>query len=203
VGLYAKYILPRLIDLSMRQTQLAARRARLLRTVRGRVLEIGVGSGLNFPHYGLNVGELLGVDPSAELLATARRAVGVCVPVSLFQGSAENLPFRDASVDSAVVTWALCSIPDPVRALREVRRVLKPGGELRFIEHGLSPEPRIAAWQRRVTPLWRRFAGNCHLDRQMDEIVRRAGFELAELTTGYARGPRPLSFLYEGRARAP
>jgi ubiquinone/menaquinone biosynthesis C-methylase UbiE len=114
--------------------------------------------------------------------------------------SAEALPFADASLDSIVVTFALCTIPDPLQALREARRVLKPSGELLFAEHGLAPDEGVRRWQRRLNPLWRRMAGGCNLDRKMDELIGAAGFRFTELETQYAKGPRPMSYIYAGRA---
>jgi ubiquinone/menaquinone biosynthesis C-methylase UbiE len=110
------------------------------------------------------------------------------------------LPFADSSFDTAVVTWSLCSIAAPDEALREIHRVLRPGAQLLFVEHGLSPERHVAAWQRRLTPVWRRLAGNCHLDRKPDELIRQAGFAIDRIGTGYAKGPRPMTFFYEGSA---
>ena len=111
------------------------------------------------------------------------------------------MPLEQDSVDTAVTTWTLCTIPDAVRALREVRQVLKPDGLLIFVEHGRAPEPKVVAWQDRLTPLWKRCAGGCHLNRKIDDIVQQNGFDIAELKTGYAKGPRPMAFMYEGRAR--
>ena len=188
--LYDKWILAPLTDLSMRQRQLAERRARLLEQAHGRVLEIGSGSGLNLEHYRRDVTELHGIDPSAELLDRARgRAHVRPFKTFLHRGTAEHLPFADATFDTAVVTWSLCSIPAPLAALREVRRVLKPGRALLFVEHGLAPEARVAAWQRRLTPLWRRLAGNCHLDRKPDELIRQAGFALNRIEPATRRAP--------------
>lgn len=200
--LYSRFVLPRLIDLAMRQKRVRERRAELVPKAHGTVLEVGIGSGLNLPYYGKSVRRLSAVDPSAELLAMARRnARRLALDVELVQDRAERLPFRDASFDCAVMTWSLCSIPDPVAALREVKRVLRPRGELYFIEHGLSDEARIAAWQRRLTPLWRPLAGGCHLDRRMDALIG-ATFPHVEVQTYYLEGPRFLTYMYEGWARA-
>lgn len=166
---------------------------------RGSVLEVGIGSGLNLPFYTPAVTRLCGVDPSAELLAMARtNAARAMFPVELRHQPAASICLETESIDTAVVTWTLCSIADPVAALREMRRVLKPGGVLLFVEHGLSPDAGVRAWQNRLTPVWRRLAGGCHLNWKMDDVIRAAGFTIAELQTGYVPGPRPLTYMYEG-----
>ena len=201
MGFYERTIVPKLIELAMRQGPIQRYRQGLVPLARGRVLEVGVGSGLNLPLYTGAVREVIGVDPSEPLLDMARRRVSqAVVPIDLQRGSATDLPLESESVDTVVMTWTLCSIPDPLAALREMRRVLKPGGSMLFVEHGLSPEPGVARWQHRLTPLWRRLAGGCHLDRNIDALVRTAGFDLAQLQTGYSQGPRPMTYMYEGRA---
>ena len=132
---------------------------------------------------------------------TRRKARRLGIEVELVRQSAERLPFPSASFDSALLTWTLCSIPDPGAALGEIRRVLKAGGELLFVEHGLASDAGVARWQRRLTPLWRPLAGGCHLDRPIGELVRRA-FPAAEIETFYLDGPRILAYMYEGCARA-
>jgi ubiquinone/menaquinone biosynthesis C-methylase UbiE len=204
MSIYERWILPPLLDRAMRQRQVERYRRNLIPAASGRVLEIGVGSGLNFPHYASDVTEVIGLDPSERLLSMARRrAETACAPVGLIQGSATAIPLGDDSVDTLVMTWTLCSIPDPLAALGEMRRVLKPGGLLLFVEHGLSPEPGAARWQHRLTPFWRPFAGGCSLNRKIDDLLRAGGFEIAEITTGYANGPRPMTYMYEGRAISP
>jgi ubiquinone/menaquinone biosynthesis C-methylase UbiE len=204
VNLYNRFILPRLIDLAMRQRPIGEYRRRVIPAASGRVLEIGVGSGRNLPLYPPGVSEVVGIDPSQELLGQAlQRAAEAVVPVNLRRGAATALDVDNASIDTVVMTWTLCSIDDPLTALREMRRVLKPGGRLLFVEHGLSADARVASWQHRLTPLWRRLAGGCHLDRPIAELVQTAGFELPQLETGYAPGPRPMTYMYEGRAVRP
>ena len=204
MGLYARYVLPRLTDLTMSRKLLLPYRQRVVGGAAGRVLEIGIGSGLNLPLYGDAVEEVIGVDISPELLAMAERATQRRrLRVQLLEGSAEHLPstIADGSIDTMVVTWALCSIPDAAAALVEAHRVLRPNGSLRFVEHGRSPDTSVAWWQDRLTPLWRRCSGGCHLNRKTDDLLRSAGFTLTHLTTGYAPGPRPMAFMYEGQAQ--
>jgi ubiquinone/menaquinone biosynthesis C-methylase UbiE len=166
---------------------------------RGVVLEVGVGSGLNLPFYTSAVTRLYGVDTSAELLVMARaNETRASFPVELRQLPAERISLETATIDTVVSTWTLCSIADPTAALREMRRVLKPGGTLLFVEHGLSPDARVRAWQDRLTPVWRALAGGCHLNRKIDQLIQAAGFAIAELQTGYVPGPRMLTYMYEG-----
>ena len=196
MGIYKSLIVPRLIDLAMRNTRLAGYRHATISAATGRVLEIGVGSGLNLPIYGAAVDQVDGIDLSPELLHRASERMGdVRVPVSLVRASAEQLPFADTAFDTLVMTWTLCSIPNPSAALTEMRRVLRPGGRLMFVEHGLSPEPRIIRWQHRLTPCWKWIGGGCHLDRKMDDLIRAAGFKLDALETGYMKGPKPWTFI--------
>ena len=201
MGLYENWVLPRLLDLAMRNHVLDSFRSRVVNLASGLVLEIGVGSGLNLPLYSPEVFRVVGLDPSSELLHLARKRVAqALVPVSLVRGSAEQLPFADAALDTIVMTWTLCSIPNPNAALTEMRRVLKPGGRLVFVEHGLSPEIRIARWQHRLTPYWKLIGGGCHLDRQMDDLICGAGFQIDAIEVGYMKGPKPWTFMYQGSA---
>jgi ubiquinone/menaquinone biosynthesis C-methylase UbiE len=203
MGFYDRWIVPRLIDLAMRNQRLHSYRQQAIGAASGFVLEIGVGSGLNLPLYGPEVGGVCAIDPSPELLGLARtRIAEASVPVRLVQASGESLPFAGASFDTVLTTWTLCSIPHPQAALGEMRRVLKPTGKLVFVEHGLSPEPRVAHWQHLLTPLWRRVSGGCHLDRDMDELIRAAGFHLDAIETGYMNGPKLMTFIYQGQANA-
>jgi ubiquinone/menaquinone biosynthesis C-methylase UbiE len=201
MGFYDRWIVPRLLNLAMRNRRLAPYRRQAIASARGFVLEIGVGSGLNLPLYSSAVERVCAIDPSPGLLDLARKRIAdAAVPVSLLRASAEQLPFADAMFDTVVTTWTLCSIPDPVAGLIEMRRVLTPGGHLVFVEHGLSPELRVARWQRRLTPCWGSISGGCHLDRKMDDLVRAAGFCLDAIETGYMNGPKPWTFIYSGRA---
>lgn len=176
LGLYRTLFLPRLIDFAMKNKAAGECRARIIPRAAGRVLEVGIGSGLNLPFYGSRVIEVCGIDPSAQLLKiAARRTQALAFPVHLLRESAEDISLGGASMDTVVVTWALCSIPDAHRALREMRRVLKPGGRLIFAEHGLSPDRKVRTWQQRLNPLWRRIAGGCNINRKIDELLVSAG----------------------------
>jgi len=201
MGFYANWFVPRLLDLAMRNRALDRYRHSIIGEVSGLVLEVGIGSGLNLPLYDGAVGHVYGVDSSLELLGFSRTHVlEAVVPVSLVRASAEHLPFSPAAFDTVVMTWTLCSIPNPGAALTEIHRVLKPGGSLLFVEHGLSPENGIAGWQHWLTPPWRRISGGCHLDRKMDDLIRAAGFRIEALQTGYLKGPKPWTFMYQGTA---
>lgn len=201
MGIYSRIVLPKLIDLTMQGKAVEARRSELIPKAAGFVLEIGIGSGLNLSFYSTAVMRLRGIDPSAELLSMARKKIGrVAFPVELTGESAEQLRVDAHSVDTVVSTWALCSIPNPLGALQEMKRVLKPGGRLLFVEHGRSPDPKVRAWQDRLNPIWRKIGGGCNLNRKMDELIGSAGFEIVELQATYLPGPRPMTYTYQGLA---
>ena len=204
MGLYARLLLPRLTDLAMRGREVAAERDWLIPQAAGRVLEIGAGSGLNLRYYGSAVTSVLAVDPSRELWRLAApRLPGARVPVRFVAASGEALPLRAASVDTVVLTWTLCSIPDPRAALAEIRRVLVPGGRLLFVEHGRAPDASVRRWQERLTPLWRRVSGGCHLDRPIDDLIRAAGLHFGALEARYVGRPRFGTYFYRGEAHSP
>lgn len=202
MSFYQRYVIPRLTHLAMRQKQLGPFRQRVIGAAEGRVLEIGIGSGLNLPLYRATVTSVIGLEPSPELLDMARpRAAAAGVPITLLDASAEAIPIDSASIDTVASTWTLCTIPNAPVALAEMRRVLKPGGALLFVEHGRAPEPGVARWQDRLDPLWSRLAGGCHLNRKMDDLITGSGFRMAALTNVRIAGPRTHKFLYEGSAR--
>lgn len=189
---YNDIILPRLCHLAMRNRRLVPYRKRVLSMAQGRVLEIGIGSGLNLPFYGPHVCDIHGLEPSPQLVELAGRAADKSNrSVSLIEGSAEDIPCDDRNFDTVVTTWTLCSIPHADRALAEVRRVLKPGGQLLFVEHGLGPEQAVQKWQQRLTPVWSKISGGCHLNRPMQTLIAQTGFDFAHIETGYMKGPKP------------
>lgn len=201
MSFYDTIILPRLCNLAMRNRHLMPYRRRVVGMADGHVLEVGIGSGLNLPFYPPQVASIQGLEPSARLIAMARQsAAGSSLPVSFIEGSAEAIPLATASIDTVVTTWSLCTIPHADQALLEMRRVLKPGGQLLFVEHGTGPEMQVQRWQNRLTPLWSKISGGCHLNRPIRALVEQADFNLAQIETGYMRGPRPMTFMYQGRA---
>jgi ubiquinone/menaquinone biosynthesis C-methylase UbiE len=202
MGFYQDQIVPLLINLTMRRQELSAYRGRVVPAAEGRVLEIGIGSGLNLPFYSDKVERLIGLDPSPKLLSMARRNLRRNSSlVELIEGSAEAIPLQNNSVDTVVTTWTLCSIPDADRALGEMHRVLRSAGQLLFVEHGRAPEPNVRRWQDRLTPIWKHIGGGCHLNRAIQMLIEDAGFQFDRVETGYMRGPKTLTFMYEGSAR--
>ena len=202
MNVYDKWILPRLTDLVMRNKEATRYRSQLVPEACGTVLEIGVGSGLNLPYYGTAVSRLYGLDPSEELLQMARKKAGAApFPVEVLAHTGEEIPLDDCCFDTIVTTWTLCTIADPVKALKEMRRVLKPGGLLLFAEHGLAPDASVRGWQERLNPLWRKITGGCNLNRKMDGLIQTSGFRIVQLDMAYAKGLRPMSYIYSGRAQ--
>jgi ubiquinone/menaquinone biosynthesis C-methylase UbiE len=201
VGFYERTVLPRIVDRVCAVEAITRARATVAGSLTGSVVEIGFGSGLNLPHLPAGVTKLFAVDPSttARDLA-ARRIAASPVPIEFVGLDGQRIPLPNASVDAALTTFTVCTIPDAGLALQELRRVLRPGGQLHFLEHGRSPDADVARWQRRLTPLQRRIAGGCHLDRPIDLLVMAAGFEVVELRTDYLMAPRAFGFVYEGVA---
>jgi ubiquinone/menaquinone biosynthesis C-methylase UbiE len=170
----------------------------------GRVLEIGIGTGLNFEHYDkARIEKIVGLDPGLEMHRLAqKRAMRAALAVELVGLSAERIPYQDGSFDTVLVTYSLCTIPDPGAALKQMRRVLKPRGRLIFCEHGLAPDASVRRWQDRLTPLWSKLAGGCHLNRDIPGLLEEARFQSADMQSMYLPGPRPLTYNYWGTAVA-
>jgi ubiquinone/menaquinone biosynthesis C-methylase UbiE len=202
VGLWNDQVLPRLMDRVLGTPEVNTRRALVCRGLHGRVLEIGFGSGLNLSHYPAEVTEILVVEPSGVALRLAEpRTAAISAALERVGSDGARLDLPDGSVDCVLSTYTLCTIPFIDAALQEVHRVLKPGGELHFLEHGRAPTESVRRWQHRLHPVHSRIAGGCHLDRAIDDLITNAGLIIGELETGYGDGPRPFSYLYRGRAR--
>lgn len=203
VGFYNSVVLPRLIHVACGMEQIRSQRQYLIPQAIGRVLEVGIGSGHNLPHYDrTRVATIIGVDPSRRLLRYAtRQAEQVGLHVQLIPVGVEDLDLPSGSFDTVVMTFTLCSIARTDAALDRVRRILKPNGQLLFCEHGLSPDHTVRRWQSRVTPIWCRVAGGCHLDRDIPQMLERNGFAIDELRADYITGWRPASYTYRGSAR--
>ncbi|ERN42707.1 methylase involved in ubiquinone/menaquinone biosynthesis [Rubidibacter lacunae KORDI 51-2] len=202
--LYSRVLFPRLLDWVMSAEAMAVRRRQLLAAVEGNVLEIGCGTGLNFAFYPPSVRTLVATDPNPGMMARAReRAAAAPIAIALETADAQELPFADGTYDCAVSTWTLCSIPSVERSLQEIRRVLKPSGRLFFVEHGLCPEPNLSVWQRRLTPIQKRIADGCHLDRAIDRLIA-AEFAMEQLENSYLEDTAKFAgYLYQGVAIAP
>lgn len=201
---YERTLLPYLIDSACSVKAVRYQREKVVPLAHGRVLEIGIGTGLNLRHYDkAKVRSLTGLDPAQEMHKLAhRRSREAGLDVELVGLSAERIPRADASFDTVIVTYTLCTIPDPLAALKEMRRVLTPGGQLIFCEHGRAPDAGVRRWQERVTPWWKKLAGGCHLDRDIPALLKEAGFDCPDLKTMYLPGPRPLTYNYWGVAFA-
>lgn len=202
MGLYEKYLLPKIIDCACGQAIMQRQRALVVPQASGDVLEVGIGSGLNLPFYDRSkVRRIVGVDPSAELLEKARQRVG-SLPVELVQAGAEQLPLEDASIDTVLLTFTLCTIPEVETALQQMRRVLKPGGTLLFCEHGRAPDAAVQRWQDRLNPVWKRCFGGCHINRDIAALLRGSGLRIERIDGDYLPDvPRIAGFRSLGSAR--
>lgn len=200
---YDRHVLPYLMDFACGLPMVQAQRRLLVPQAQGRVLEVGMGTGRNLPFYDRQrVSFVVGVDPAMQMHRLAqRRSRQAGIAVELMGLSAEHLPATDASFDTVVCTYTLCSIPDPLQALHEMRRVLVPGGRLLFCEHGRAPDETVRRWQDRLQPLWGPLAGGCHLGRDVPALLEAAGFA-ATMQSAYLAGPRPMTFHYWGHAQA-
>lgn len=204
MGLWRRQVVPRIVDVACGTKQAHEARERVCTGLSGEVLEIGFGSGLNVPHYPPAVTRVLAVEPSdVGFRLAGDRLAASSIPVHRTGLDGQRLPLDDASADHALSTWTLCTIPDAGAALAEVRRVLRPGGRLHFVEHGLAPDAGVVRWQRRLEPVQRRVAGGCHLTRRIDRLLVEAGFTVDRLDNSYEKGtPKPFGYLYEGVASA-
>lgn len=201
-SLYERFVLPRVLDFAMRQEPIRRQRVKVVPRATGRVLEIGIGSGRNLPFYDRRkVDSVIGLEPSAELRAMAeRRARESGIDVEWIPLGSERIPLGDASVDTVLTTYTLCTIPGLDSAFGEMRRVLRPGGRLLFSEHGQAPDADVRRWQDRLNPLWNRIGGGCNLNRPIADLVRRAGFEPEDIESAYLPGPRPMTWTTWGSA---
>lgn len=204
MGFYARRVLPHIINMAMKNKDATRLREAWIPQARGEVLEVGIGSGLNLPFYSAEVQRVYGVEPSLALqeMARKRAATGRINIDFLSQSAEEPLPLPDQSIDTIVMTWTLCSIPNAPKALGQMKRVLKSDGRLLFIEHGRAPDLGVVVWQDRLTPVWKRIGAGCHLNRKIDELIAASGFEIGELRTCYLPGPRPMTYTYQGFAQS-
>ena len=198
---YERYFLPKLLNIAMKAPALNKVRQELVPMAQGKVLEIGIGSGLNLPYYDKSV-HVTGVDPSVELQVYAREVARESdIEVDFLTTSGESIPADDNSFDSVVMTWTLCTIPDPLSALAEIKRVLKPGGNVVFAEHGAAPDAHIAKWQSRVNSTWKALAGGCNLNRPIEALYENNGYTFSDMRQGYLPGPKIATYTYSGIAR--
>jgi ubiquinone/menaquinone biosynthesis C-methylase UbiE len=202
MGLYSKYILPKVVHLACSTKPTMRQREKVVPLAKGRILEIGIGSGLNLPYYDVSkVTKLWALDPSPEMTKLAERAArSVHFDVEFIDLPSEEIPLENNSVDTVLITYTLCTIPDPQPALREMARVLRAGGELVFCEHGAAPDSSVRRWQDRLNPIWRRLGGGCHLNRAIPDLIGQGGFRISRVETMYIPGWRPACFNYWGTA---
>ncbi|MAJ44676.1 MAG: SAM-dependent methyltransferase [Candidatus Marinimicrobia bacterium] len=202
MNLYERYFLPKLLDCCCGMEGFQKKRAQIVPLAFGKVLEIGIGSGLNFDFYNFEVvDEVVGVDPAVSSVAIAKsRSSQYNSKISFIEETAESIPLESETFDCVVIGYSLCTIPDPMLALAEVNRLLKPSGSIFFMEHGLAPEESVQKWQHRIAPGWKKIAGGCNLNRNIEELILSGGFKFKNLKKKYIKGPKILSFQYYGEA---
>lgn len=205
LGPYERYIVPKVVHFTCSMKPNMRQRAKVVPLARGSVLEVGFGSGLNLPFYNAaSVQHIWALDPSIEMWELAQEKIrAVDFSIEHLKASAEEIPLRDQSADTVLITYTLCTVPDVQAALREMARVLKPGGDFVFCEHGTAPDESVRRWQDRLNPIWRALGGGCNLNRPISSLLEDGGFRVYELSTMYIPGWRPASFNYWGRAVGP
>lgn len=203
MGFYNRHILPRMLDASCSLKPITYQRKKIVPHAEGIVLEIGIGSGLNLPFYNPDtVIKIIGVDPDDHIWKrSAKRRAACPIEIERIGLSGEEIPLKNNLADTVVVTYSLCTIPDPVKALGEMKRILKPGGSILFSEHGKAPDAKIHKWQNRIDPFWGKIAGGCHSGRDIPDIFRQAGLKFESLEEMYIPGPKVLSYNYWGSVK--
>ncbi len=202
MGFYDKHILPLCLDMACGVKPIRKQREKIVPLAEGVVLEIGIGSGQNLPHYNPNnVSKIIGVDPDDNIWKrSAKRRAACPIEVERIGLSGEDIPLEKNTADTVVVTYSLCTIPDPVKALHEMKRILRPGGRILFSEHGKAPDNNVHKWQNRIDPLWGKIAGGCHSGRDIPELFKQADLKFESLEEMYIPGPKILSYNYWGAA---
>lgn len=203
MGIYGTYVLPHLIDLACGGGDITKQREKVVPNATGRVLEVGMGSAHNLAFYDRSTVEFVwGLEPSEGMRRKAAPAIAASdLDVRWLDLPGEEIPLDDHTVDTVVLTYTLCTIPDWERALEQMRRVLAPGGKLLFSEHGEAPDDDVRRWQHRIDPIWTRLAGGCHITRPIPQMIESSGFELTEIESAYLPGPRVASYHSWGAAR--
>ena len=204
MGFYNKHILPRCLDKACGIGPITKQREKIVPLAEGVVLEIGIGSGQNLPHYNANkVSKIIGVDPDEQIWKHSEKRRAACpIEIERIGLSGEDIPLEKNTVDSVVVTYSLCTIPDPVKALNEMKRILRPGRKILFSEHGKAPDAKVHRWQNRLDPVWKKIAGGCHSGRDIPDLFRQANLKFEDLQELYIPGPKVLSYNYWGAAIA-
>ena len=203
MSLYDKYVLPKFLNCACGSNPVSRQRQKVVPLVEGKVLEVGVGSGLNLPFYDKSkIDELWGLDPSEELSDMARKVADrENIVVNFISSGAEEIPLPDSYFDSVLITYTMCTIPEVARANKEIKRVLKRGGKLIFCEHGEAPDENIRKWQKRINPFWGKLAGGCNINRKIPSLIQNAGFEIVELEEMYLpKPPKIAGYNYWGYA---
>jgi ubiquinone/menaquinone biosynthesis C-methylase UbiE len=200
--MYQKYVMPKIVHFTCGMKPAMKQREKVVPLAEGRVLEVGIGSGLNIPFYQPHkVEHLWGLDPSAEMWSIAQKnALQHHIDAEFIQSGAESIPLDNNSADTVVMTYTMCTISEVHSALDEIRRVLKPGGKLIFCEHGMAPDKSVQRWQNRLNPAWNKLSGGCNLNRPIPQLLEQSGFKSQDMQTMYLPGWKPASFNYWGTA---
>lgn len=187
MGLYSKYILPKIINCACSSKPINYQRDKIVPYAQGVVLDIGIGSGLNIPFYNKsNINHLYGLDPSSELIEIAKRVAKIHeLEIEFLKCGAESIPLADNSIDTIVITYTMCTIPDISLSNAEMFRVLKPNGKLLFCEHGIAPDESVAKWQKIINPAWNKIAGGCNLNRDIPRLIKSSGLKISEIEEMY------------------